>query len=140
MHSLVCFTLLLVVGTLPTGLVQAGLIKEQCMAEVGVTAHDVADRHVNDDPGVSVKCFFRCFFEKLGIMTDNKIIPGAFGRAVGHLITEEGVQRMDETCNLFESETSDEDSCEFAWQITECYEGLKMSDARHELKARMRRE
>ncbi|XP_043645001.1 LOW QUALITY PROTEIN: general odorant-binding protein 56a [Drosophila teissieri] len=87
----------------------------------------------------SVKCFFRCFFEKIGIMADNRIIRGAFGRVFGGLLTLEAIERMDDSCNLLESETSDEDSCEFAWEVTVCYEGLKMSDARHEQRTRMRR-
>ncbi|KQS62207.1 uncharacterized protein LOC6547446 isoform X2 [Drosophila erecta] len=115
--------------------VQAGPIKEKCMVEVGITAQDVADRHLNDDPGDGVKLFL----ENIGIIADNKIIPGAFGQVLGHLITEEAVERMDATCNLIESETSDEESCELAWQISECYEGLRMSDARQHRRTRKHR-
>nr|ABW78113.1 odorant-binding protein 56i [Drosophila melanogaster]ABW78118.1 odorant-binding protein 56i [Drosophila melanogaster]ABW78133.1 odorant-binding protein 56i [Drosophila melanogaster]ABW78138.1 odorant-binding protein 56i [Drosophila melanogaster]ABW78161.1 odorant-binding protein 56i [Drosophila melanogaster] len=130
MHFFACCALLLVVVTLPTCFVQAGPIKDQCMAAAGITAQDVANRHETDDPGHSVKCFFRCFLENIGIIADNQIIPGAFDRVLGHIVTAEAVERMEATCNMIKSETTHDESCEFAWQISECYEGVRLSDVK----------
>ncbi|EDW48644.1 general odorant-binding protein 56d [Drosophila sechellia] len=132
-----CCTLLVVVGTLTTCLVQAGPIKDQCMAAAGITAQDVANRHESDDPGHSVKCFFRCFLENIGIIADNEIIPGAFDRVLGHIVTVEAVERMEATCNMIKSESTHDESCEFAWEISECYEGVRFSDVKNGRRTRI---
>ncbi|KMY95192.1 general odorant-binding protein 56d isoform X2 [Drosophila simulans] len=117
--------------------VQAGPIKDQCMAAAGITAQDVANRHETDDPGHSVKCFFRCFLENIGIIADNEMIPGAFDRVLGHIVTVEAVERMEATCNMIRSETTDDESCEFAWEISECYEGVRLSDVKNGRRTRI---
>ncbi|XP_016976772.1 general odorant-binding protein 56a [Drosophila rhopaloa] len=127
-------TFLFLVGAFRTAFVESGKVKEMCLAQEGVTAEEVKARHHQEIPDPKVKCFFRCFLENIGLLADNEIVPGGFAKVFGKILSDEAIERMEQDCNAIKADPNEQDPCEFPWLVSACYEGLKISDLRPQLK------
>ncbi|KAH8254534.1 hypothetical protein KR032_010690 [Drosophila birchii] len=104
-------------------------VTKYCLRRASVTREQVDVRYLDFNPSKRVKCFYNCFLNELNVIEDNRIIPGGFRRAFGHLIQAEAINRVESKCHSGQIVPQwRRGRCSFGFRLFQCYQFLKIWD------------